>query len=169
MTKEQVIIVDKNDNIIWHKDRSTLIFPQDIYRVSALRIENSKWEILIAQRSFTKKNQGWVRGPATAWTNAKGETYELNIIKEAQEEIWLELINYKLWPKQFIKSENKNRRYFCQRFIANIDQDINKFVLQKEEVAAVQRISKEKLQNRVKNKPEEFTSNANEYINLFCK
>lgn len=43
---EQTTIVDKNDNIIWYKDRSTLKFPEDIYRISALRLENSKWDVL---------------------------------------------------------------------------------------------------------------------------
>ncbi len=166
---EQMTIVDENDNIIWHKDRWTLIFPQDIYRISALWVENFQWEVLIAQRAFSKKNQWWVRWPAVSGTVNKQEDYEKNIIKESMEEIWLKLENYKLWSKIFVKSENKNRRYFCQRFTTIINQDINKFVLQKEEVESIQRISKEKLTNWVKNKPEDFTSTADEYIKLFCK
>lgn len=165
--KEESILVDENDDIIWHKERKKLEHPKDIYRVSALRLENSKWEILLQQRAFSKKNQPWVRGPAVAWTNEKWETYESNIIKESQEEIWLELTDYKIWPKQFV--ENKDRRYFRQWFLAKTDKKISEFRIQKEEVEAIQWISKEKLLNWNKAKPEEFTSNSNKYIQLFCK
>jgi len=168
MTKELITLVDENDNIIWYRERWTLEFPKDIYRISALRLENPKWEVLIAQRSFKKKNQWWVRWPAVSWTVNKQENYEQNIIKETQEEIWLNLINYKLWPKKFIESKNNNRRYFCQRFLAKTDKDISGFMLQETEVEAVQRISKEKLLRRISEKPKEFTSTANEYIKLFC-
>ena len=50
-----IIIVDEEDNIIGAKERGTLN-TKDIYRVSSLRIINSLGEILLAQRSFDKKN-----------------------------------------------------------------------------------------------------------------
>lgn len=168
MKKEMMTLVDKNDNLVWYKERWTLDYDKDIYRVTWLRLENSKWEVLIAQRSFSKKNQWWVRGPAVAWTVNNKENYEQNILKESMEEIWLKLDNYELWPKEFIKSSNQNRKYFCQWFLATTDKKISDFILQEEEVAAVQRISKAKLLQRVKDKPEEFTSTANDYIKLFC-
>jgi isopentenyldiphosphate isomerase len=169
MTKEIIPIVNEKDEIIWYKERWTLKFPEDIYRISSLWLENSKWEVLIAQRSLAKENQPWIRWPATAWTNAKWETYESNIIKEAKEEIWLELKNYKIGPKQPPELYTKNRRHFCQRFIAQSDLDISQFQLEKDWVEKIQRISKDKITKRVKTKPEEFTPNANKYIELFCK
>lgn len=36
---EQIIIVNNNDNIIWYKERWTLEFPEDIYRISSLRLK----------------------------------------------------------------------------------------------------------------------------------
>ncbi len=163
-------LVDENDNIVWYKERWKLEHWKDIYRISALRLENSKLEVLIAQRSFKKKNQPWIQWPAVSWTVNDKETYEQNIIKEAEEEIGLKLINYKVWIKEFVHAtKNNNRKYFRQRFIAKSDKNINEFVLQKEEVETVRRISKEDLQKEIQEYPEKFTATASEYIKLFCK
>ena len=54
MGKAKIIIVNGEDKIIGYKKRGTLDL-SDIYRVSALWIQNSKGEILLAQRSFDKK------------------------------------------------------------------------------------------------------------------
>ena len=167
---ELITIVDENDNLIWYKQRWTLNHWKDIYRISALRLENSKWEVLMAQRSYSIKNQWWQRWPAVAGTIDKWETYESNILKESQEEIWLELKEYKIWIKEFVHAkENNNRKYFRQRFIAKSDKKIEEFKLQKEEVEKIMRINKQDLLNRVRQNPEDFTANATHYINLFCK
>gem|GEM_PF-4468273 len=50
----QVIIVDKDNNIIGHKSRSELT-SEDIYRVSAVRITDENGKILLGQRALTKK------------------------------------------------------------------------------------------------------------------
>lgn len=55
MSPELIPIVNLDDEIIGYKERSK-ITSQDIYRVSALWIENSKGEILLAQRGFMKRN-----------------------------------------------------------------------------------------------------------------
>ena len=68
---EEIIIVDKEDNIIGYKDRYKLD-PSDIYRVSALWLTNSKEDILLAQRSFDKKHYPGKWGPAVAGTVKKG-------------------------------------------------------------------------------------------------
>jgi len=86
--KQKIIIVNENDNIIWYKKRWTLL-SSDIYRVSALLIKNSKWEFLLAQRKFTKKNNPWEWYFSVAWTVDKWETYDINMSKEIEEEIWI--------------------------------------------------------------------------------
>ena len=52
--KKKTIIVDENDKKIGLKMRGD-IKQKEIYRVSALWIENSKGDVLLAQRSFNKK------------------------------------------------------------------------------------------------------------------
>ena len=169
MIQELMTIVDENDNLIWYKEKWTVDHWKDIYRISALRLENSKWEVLIAQRSYSKKNQWWKRWPAVAWTVNDKENYQQNIVKESQEEIWLELKDYKTWIKEFVHAKkNNNRKYFCQRFIATTDKKVEEFKLRKEEVEKVMRIKKQDLLDRIKEKPEDFTTNAKHYIDLFC-
>lgn len=167
MTKELMTLVDRNDNIIWYKERWTLDYEKDIYRISALRLENSQWEVLIAQRSFKKKNKPWVRWPAVSGTVNDKENYEQNILKETQEEIWLKLKKYETGPKKLTQSSD--RKYFCQRFTTICNKNIDEFILQQEEVEAIKRISKEKLQKEVKQHPEQFTATASKYIKFFCQ
>ena len=81
-------IVDENDNIIAQKERAN-IKPEDIYRVAALWVTNSKGDILLAQRALSKKHDPGKWGPAVAGTVEERETYRANIIKETSEEIGL--------------------------------------------------------------------------------
>jgi len=52
--KSKIVIVNRKDEIMGYKERGTLNQP-DIYRVSVLWIQNSKGEILLAQRALNKK------------------------------------------------------------------------------------------------------------------
>ena len=149
--KEQIIVVDENDNIIWYRDRYSKAESNTRHRISILRVENSKWEVLIAQRSLSKKLHPGKRWAAVWWTNNPWETYESNIIKETKEEIWYDLINFKEYYK------DKTEHVFAKIFTAIINQDIIDFKIQKEEVAAIKRITKKDLLNEIKNHPETFT------------
>src|ERR1700761_7819266 len=84
---ELIQIVDENDTLIGHKPRDQVSATTDYYRIACLWLENSKGEVLLAQRKWTKKNDPGTWGPAAAGTVDQGETYEQNMYKEAQEEI----------------------------------------------------------------------------------
>ncbi len=148
---EQIIVVDENDNIIWQRDRYSKAESNTRHRISILRAENSKWEVLIAQRSLSKKSHPWKRWAAVWWTNNPWETYESNIIKETKEEIGYDLINFKEHYK------DRTEYVFAKVFTAIIDQEISKFILQEDEVADIKRISKKDLLNEIKKHPETFT------------
>ena len=153
MKKEQIIIVDKNDNIIWHKEREKITIWKDIYRCSTLRVKNNKWEILITKRSSNKKINPWKRSSAVAWTNEKWETYESNIIKETLEEIWINLNKFeKVWKLMI-----ENNSAFCTIFKTIINYDISKFKLQNEEVEEIKWINIIDLETKLRTNPEEFT------------
>lgn len=160
---ELSIIVDKNDNIIWYKDRSLVKDENDIHRVSILWIENSKWEVLVSQRSWDKQYEPWKWSIAVAGTNAKWETYESNIIKETKEEIWIEWIEFKDWEKLF------NRNCFFKVFKAIIDKDSKDFVTDKDEIIDIKWIKKDDLVKEIKHNPENFTTALVEHIELLCK
>jgi isopentenyl-diphosphate Delta-isomerase len=159
----KVIIVNEKDEQIGLKDRKD-IKKDDIYRVSALWIKNSKGDILLAQRALTKKNNPGMWGPAVAGTNEEGETYESNIIKEAEEELGLKNVNFKKGPKII---RHNAHSYFCQWFTLKIDKKIDKFTIQKEEVEKIAWFKKETLLKDIKTHPDKFLKKMDTYVGLF--
>lgn len=93
--KEYTQIVDRNDNVIGKKLRSE-ITKDDIYRVSSLWVFNQNSELLIAQRPMWKKNDPGKWTESAVGTLEEGETYESNLVKEAKEELGLDLNENKL-------------------------------------------------------------------------
>ena len=165
MSKAKIIIVNENDEIIGFKERGTLN-QSDIYRVSALWIQNSKGEILLTQRSFNKKNNPGQWGPAVAGTNDEGESYESNIIKEAEEEIGLKQNHFQ---KSFYHFHDGEHRHFTQWFFALVDKKIEEFTIQEEEVEKIKWFTKEELLNELKKNPKTFLEVIPECINFFNK
>jgi isopentenyl-diphosphate Delta-isomerase len=159
--KEQTIIVNENDEIIYHKERSTLN-EDEIFRISALWITNSKNEILLAKRSLKKEHNPGKWGPAVTGINAKDETYEKNIIKEAEEELGLK--GYKFNKSYKLRNKKNN---FVQWFTFKIDKEINEFVLQEEEVEEIKFFKKEELIKEIEKNPKKFTSSVIKNINIF--
>lgn len=157
-------VVDENDNIIWYKAKDDIDPIHEYYRVSALRVTNSQWEILIAQRAFTKSHNPGQRWPAVAGTIEKWENYEDNIIKEAEEELWISGISIKKWPKYKIEWE---RHYFWQRFFANIDKEISQFTIQKDEVEAIKWISPEVLIKDIELYPQKYLKTMKQHVTEF--
>lgn len=158
-------IVDENDEIITYKAKWTLAVG-DVSRVSAIWITNSKWEMLLARRSLNKKNDAGKWWPSAAWTVEKDETYESNIIKEVWEEIWLKNLEIKIWPKVYVVA---SRDFFCQRFFAKCDIEIDELILQKSEVMDAKRFTTDELLNLIKNNPEIVVSNLHKYAEMFLK
>ncbi len=151
---ERIIIVDEEDNIIGSKEREKKK-PEDIFRVTSLWIENSKGDILLAQRSLTRKKSPGKWGPAVAGTVAQGETYDDNIIKEAAEEIGLS--NVHLEKKEKVRMKGSSN-FFGQRYEAKLDLPIEAFTIQEEEVAAIRWFTRKELKKLIKEKPEQFIS-----------
>ncbi|MBU4338594.1 NUDIX domain-containing protein [Patescibacteria group bacterium] len=160
----KIIIVDENDNIITYKEREKLDV-KDIWRVSALWLTNSKGEILMARRALNKIHNPGKWGPAAAGTVEEGETYDFNIIKETEEEIGLKNIEFKKVKK--IKTSTGKFSYFCQWYLAETDQPLEKFKIQKSEVAEVKWFSKEEIKKRLRENPGEFIYSVNHWIGLF--
>lgn len=156
----KIPIVDENDEIIEYKERSE-VKSIDIYRVSSLWITNSKGNVLLAQRSFNKNHDPGKWGPAVAGTVEEGETYESNIIKEAEEELGISNV-------KFIKGIKKRRHgkhnFFVQKFTACLDKDISEFNIKTDEVEKVKWFSKEQLKNEYINNPDKFLASITDQI-----
>lgn len=159
----KIIIVDKNNKIIGSKERDQ-IQTEDIYRVSGLWITNSSGNILLAQRKFTKKNDPGKWGPAVAGTVEEGESYEENVIKEADEELGLKNIKPQKGP---IRRNHGIHNYFSQRFYLTVDKKIDEFKVAKDEVEQIQWFTRQELQKLIKEKPEMFIKSLQNWADEF--
>lgn len=162
--KQNIVVVDEEDKIIDHKSIDAVDREGLRYRVSALWIKNSKGESLLARRAYSKSHDPGKWGPAVAGTVDEGESYEENIIKEAEEELGLEQITVKKGPKT---KSNEKYKHFTQWYTYKIDKPAEEFKIQEEEVAEVKWFSNEELKNQLKNNPENFLKNMNKYVELF--
>lgn len=151
-SKSRIVIVDENDEIIAHKERGTQT-QNDIYRVSALWVKNSRGDILLAQRKLTKRHDPGKWGPAVAGTVDEGETYEQNIIKEAEEEIGLKNIQPVLGPKVRMTGEHN---YFDQWYTLVVDKPAEDFTIQEEEVEQVRWFTHTELEKELHDSPEKY-------------
>ena len=136
----KIPIVNEQDEIIGYKDRKDRN-KIDITRIIALWLWNEKGEVLLAQRALEKKSNPGFWGPAVSGTVEEGETYESNIIKEAEEEIGLRNLKPILGPKL---RRITNHSYFGQWFIATINSSYP-LVKQDSEVDAIKWFTKEEL------------------------
>lgn len=166
MDKSAVIIVNEQDKIIGTKERR-LVTPQDIYRVSALWVVNSRGQILLAQRKLSKKHDPGKWGPAAAGTVEVGETYDSNIYKEAQEEIGLTGATFTPIEKTFV--EDGQTRYFCQGYGVVLDREITDFTPQPEEVEQLTWFYEEDLWKDLDSHPEKYLPSAEYWKNLHAK
>lgn len=161
----KIIIVDENDNVIGHKEFKEMK-TEDIYRVSALWIENSDGFVLLTKRALTKEHDPGKWGPAVAGTLEERETYEQNVVKEAEEEIGLKETEFLKGPKVRIYGKHN---FFCQWFILKTESKLSEFKIQKEEVDEIKWFSKETLLKEIELNPEKFLLNMKKYTELFIK
>ncbi len=158
----RIPIVNEQDEIIGYKDKKERD-PKEITRVSALWVTDKEGNILLAQRVFSKKNDPGKWGPAVAGTVEEGETYEQNIIKEAEEEIGLKDFSLVLGPKN---RRSTSHEYFGQWFTTIVDHDFP-FKKQDEEVEEIKWFGKQELVKLVKEKPDMFLSGFDRYLEMF--
>ena len=147
-------IVDEQDNILYYKDASERDPSKEIARTSALWLFDEEGEVLIAKRSKNKRFHPNVWNLSISGTNEEGETYESNIIKEANEELGITLEGLVVGKKELL---SKERVFFVQYFFTKIAKETI-FTLQESEVDEVRWISLDELKKWFSEKPEEFSS-----------
>ena len=151
----RITIVNDQDEVIGYKERGTIEL-QDIYRVSALWITNSKGDVLLAQRQLSKRHHPGMWGPAVAGTVDEGESYDDNIVKEAEEEIGLENIQPRKSIKQRVTLATGDHNHFTQWYTLVVDKPAEDFVAQEEEVAQVKWFSRNELERELRDHPEKY-------------
>jgi isopentenyl-diphosphate Delta-isomerase len=152
MANQRIVIVNDQDEIIGHKERGTLN-QEDIYRVSALWVTNSNGDILLAQRHFSKSHHPGKWGPAVAGTVDEGETYDENIVKEAEEEIGLHNIQPKAAEKIRVTGDHN---HFTQWYTLTINKPADQFQIQEDEVEQVEWFTREKLKCELRENPDKY-------------
>lgn len=155
MTK--VIIVDKDDIQIGLKERSGLT-EKDTYRISGLWITNEKGQVLLARRKLTKKIEPGCWGPAVSGTVEEGETYDSNIVKEAEEELGLR--DLKLVKLRKMPPFTFGGNYFVQIYSTVLSIDSGDLAVQKSEVEEVGWFNISELKQLIKDQPELFVASA---------
>ncbi|HEY4963618.1 MAG TPA: NUDIX domain-containing protein [Candidatus Saccharimonadales bacterium] len=159
-----IVIVDKDDKPIGFKSYEELKY-RDIYQVSALWLTDvGSGDILLAQRKWTKHNDPGKWAAAVAGTVDQGENYQINIIKEIEEEIGLKDLELKLGPKQF--SDDGSHKYFVQWFLAKVDKENTRIIIQEEEVEGVDWMSENKLIQDVRTNPDKYAPNFIDSLKL---
>ena len=163
----RIPIVNEQDEIIGYTERDERD-QTSIFRASGLWITSPDGYTLLAQRSFKKKNGPGMWGPAVAGTVEEGETYESNIIKEAEEEIGLVKFKPILDRKNRVRPVNGYGNFFGQWFTAVVDRSYQ-FKKQDEEVEEVRWFSRDELDILLKDTPKELLGDLAEFISWFSK
>jgi len=148
----KIQIVDENDNPIEYCERDDLD-EKSIYRVSYLWITDTDKKILLARRALSKIHDPGKWGPAVAGTVEAGQTYEENIIKEAEEELGLKNIKPVVGKKEFMQTRWK---YFSQEFLLTLPVGFSNFKLAEDEVAEIRWFSEDELKKEVEKNSNDF-------------
>lgn len=156
---ELITIVDEEDNVIGFKDRES-ITSSDIYRSTGLWVTSPEGKILLAKRSLEKKKHPGLWGPAVAGTVEHGETYESNIVKEAEEELGLVGITPKFW---FKKKVNGTHQRLSAWFTAVVEEDVV-LRLNQIEVAETKWVTKEDLVQDANEHPEKYIESFRNWV-----
>lgn len=150
--EERITIVNDQDEVVGSKPY-TSVEQNDIYRATGLWVTNSAGDILLAQRSFKKKHDPGKWGPAAAGTVDEGESYEENIIKEAEEELGLTGVRIAKGPKVRITGEHN---YFAQWFTAVVDKSATDFKFQELEIEQIKWFKRDELLQEINKQPDDF-------------
>ncbi len=161
-----VPIVDKDDTVISFKERTDVDPTVDIVRSASLWITNTNGDILLAQRKLTKRNNPGKWSEAVGGTVEDEDDYESTMLREASEEIGLKVDSYELGPKQYIDAPAK---YFVQWYTTVIDQPIETFHIQEEELEQLAWISEEQFIKELRDTPEKYIDEMQEIARLFIK
>lgn len=157
-------IVNRQDEIIGHKDRADLDYSKDIFRSASLWITNSNGDVLLAQRKMDKKVDPGKWAEAVGGTVEGGDSYEETIIREAEEELGLTDLVITPGPKQFITTPCS---YFVQWYTATIDKGISEFIIQEDEVEQVAWIPHAQLREELATIPDKYIEAMTRIADLF--
>ena len=119
----------------------------------------------MAQRKHSKLQYPGKWGPAVSGTLESGESYEANIYREAEEEIGISDVSFRLGPKRFI--DDGKHRYFCQWYTVQLDQAVSQFKVQQDEVEKIAWFTREELETSLQEHPEQYIPQFRSWVEQF--
>lgn len=166
MSKDDlVVVVDDQDQVIGYKKSSEIT--SERIRISAIWVENSDGQVLLAQRHRDKWLHPLKWGPAAVGTVEKGESYLDNAYKELFEEIGVEGVKLQEVSKQLYQYRPKNGKRACMWYRLTLDWPINQFILQDDEVEQVKWVDKAWLRQDLAENPDKYVPSAQTWPQLF--
>jgi len=133
--------------------------------VTALWITNSSGEVLLARRHRSKVTHPLLWGPTVAGNVDEGETYKMNIVKEAGEELGPKNIHPELGPHVKVVD---SYHYFVQWYTLQADIELRDMTIQVDEVEEIRWFAVSEMKKCIHDQPEEFLPAMNTCIGLFC-
>lgn len=161
---ERVAVVDNKNNVIGYKSRSQLT-NTDCWRTACIWIEDGKGNILLQQRAADSKVDPLKWTCAAVGTVAADDSYEVTAVRELAEEIGVTSIKLKAANTVFCQSSFGWR--WNKGFIAICDFPIERFTIQKEEVARLKWFDKKTVLREIKGKDPKYGSTVETYPQLF--
>lgn len=151
----KVIVVDEQDNEIGLATYSERNFPV-IYRVTALFLTDTMGEYcLITQRKIDADHNDpgkWMM--AASGTVEEGETYDSNVVTEAEEELGLMGLEFEKKEKVFV--DDGKYRFFVQFFAAKTDMETAAITIEEDYVETYRWIRIDELLRWVNSNPRDF-------------
>lgn len=160
-------IVNEQDEVIGIKSKEAC-GPDDITRVSGLFVYNAQREILLSQRALSKRYDPGKWSEAVCGTVEDGETYESNILKEVAEEIGLTLKPNDIREVYHGLFEVSHRLFFTM-YVAEVNQPLESFRLQADEVAELRWVTFDEFKQWVIDRPDDFTIGMQAVVDIVEK
>lgn len=154
---ELIDVIDSKNNKTNRKEEKTIIHRDGLWHREVIAwIINGNYDLLIQKRASNKKQLPNKWG-CTAGHIIAGEEVEDAIIREVKEELGLkvekkdlELLRVTPLSKKYSESQNNN--YYEYAFLIKTNNNIEEYIIRKEELSEIKYITIEELEEKIKNK-----------------
>ena len=153
---ELIDVVDENNKLTGRvEDRKTVQEESLWHRIVSCWILNNNGEVLLQKRAATKEKKPNIWGKTGGHVDS-GEIPDEAIKREVKEELGIDVPEDQVILVDIFKSRGQINKYFGYNYIFVIDNKIDEFTLQKEEVDQVKYYTIEELEELKRNKNQNY-------------
>jgi isopentenyldiphosphate isomerase len=163
----KIAFVNEKDEIIGTGTKEEAWKNGDIHRIVRILIFNSKKELLIQKRSLKMKIWPGRWDVSVGGHVDEGEDYLLAAKREAKEEMGIRNIELEEVKKYFtdgMREGGKIVKRFNMLYKASCESEID---FDEEEVSEIKWMSLSEIEQKIREKPEEFTESFIEVLNIY--